>query len=172
MWLPFNKKPNKLKVDREPFIKQTITDLDGSNESISLFNNQIEHFTFDTFFRDLPAYVSPIENEQKHSQVTHLTCISFSSTVVHNVYNVNANFRIDPVVWTLFFDGSRSKEGVGTTCVLIDPKGIKMMISCRLEFECTNNIAEYEDLVQGIRKAVDMGAKEIESAGDSEIIVK
>ena len=51
--------------------------------------------------------------------------------------------------------------------MLIDPKGIKTMITCKLEFECTNNITEYEDLVQGLRKAVDMGDKEIECVGDS-----
>ena len=66
-WLPLNGQPNKLKVDREPFMKQTVTDLDGSNKSVSFFNNQIEHFTFDTFFGDLPADVSPMENENKHS---------------------------------------------------------------------------------------------------------
>ena len=46
------------------------------------------------------------------------------------------------------------------------------MIACKLEFECTNNVAEYEALVQGLRKAIDMGAKAIECVGDSEIIVK
>ena len=46
------------------------------------------------------------------------------------------------------------------------------MIACRLEFKCTNNVGEYEALVQGIRKTIDMGAKAIECVGDSEIIVK
>ena len=153
-------------------MKQIVTDLDGSNEPVSFFNNQIEHFTFDTFFGDLPANVSPIENEQKHSQVTHLTSIMFSRTIVHNVYNVNNNFRIDPIVWTLVFDGSRSKEGADAGCVLIDPKGIKIMIACRLEFECTNNVAKYKVLVQGLKKSIDMGAKVIECVGDSKIIMK
>ena len=63
LWLPLNGQPNKLKFDREPFMKQTVTDLEGFNESVSLFNNQIENFTFDTFFGDLPADVSPIETE-------------------------------------------------------------------------------------------------------------
>ena len=111
LWLPLNRKPNKLKVDREPFMKQTVIDLDSSNESVSFLDNQIEHFTFDTFFGDLPADVSPVEDVQKQSQITHLTSVPFSSTIVHNVYNVNTNFRIDPIVWTLFFDGSRSKDG-------------------------------------------------------------
>ena len=109
---------------------------------------------------------------QKQSQISHLTSLPFSITIVHNVYNVNTNFRIDPVVWTLFFDGSRSKDGVGAGYVLSDPKGIKTMIACRLEFECTNNIAKYEALVQGLRKAVDMGESSIECVGDSEIIMK
>ena len=72
----------------------------------------------------------------------------------------------------MFFDGSRSNEGAGACGVLIDPKGIKTMIACRLEFESTNNVTEYKDFVQGLRKDVDMGAKAIECVGDSKIIVK
>ena len=100
-------------------MEQTVTDIDGSNESLS-FKNQIEHFTFYTFFGDLPTDVSPIENEKKHSQVTHLTSVPFYSTIVHNVYNANTNFRIDPIVWNFFIYASRSKEGGGAGCVLID----------------------------------------------------
>ena len=91
---------------------------------------------------------------------------------MHNVYNVNTNFRIDPFIWTLFFDVSRSKDGVGAGCVLIDPNRTKTMIACRLEFECINNVAEYKALVQGLRKSIDMGAMVIECVGDSKIIVK
>ena len=83
--MPLNGQPNKLKVDKEPFMKQSVTDLDGSNESVSFFNNQIEHFTFDTLFGDFPVDVASMENEHRHSQITHLTSVPFSSTVVHNV---------------------------------------------------------------------------------------
>ena len=113
-----------------------------------------------------------MENVQKQSQTTHLTSVPFSSIIVHNVYNVNTNFRIDPFVWTLFFDVSKSKDGAGTGCVLIDPNGTKSMITCKLEFKCNNNVAKYEALVQGLRKSIDMGVKAIECVGDSEIIVK
>ena len=116
--------------------------------------------------------VSPVKNVQKQSQITHLAFVPFSNTIVHNVYNVNTNFRIDPFIWTLFFDGSRSKDGAGAGCVLIDPKGTKTMIACILEFECTNNVVEYEALVQGLRKAIDLGEKAIECVGDLEIIIK
>ena len=48
----------------------------------------------------------------------------------------------------------------------------KHFLSCRLEFECTNNTAEYEALVQGLRKAIELKAKNLKVFGDSEIIVK
>ena len=71
-----------------------------------------------------------------------------------------------------FFDGSKTLEGSGAGCVLIDPKKNKHFLSCRLEFECTNNITEYEALVQGLRKAIELKVKNLEVYGDSEIIVK
>ena len=70
------------------------------------------------------------------------------------------------------FDGSRIKYGTSAGCVLVDPKGTKNMIACRIEFKCTNNVIEYEALVQGLRKSIDMSAMIIECIGDSEIIVK
>ena len=74
--------------------------------------------------------------------------------------------------WTLHFDGSKCKEGVGAGCILTDPKGDKNLIACRLEFECTNNTAEYEALIHGLNKAIELGVRKIHIFGDSEIIVK
>jgi ribonuclease HI len=67
----------------------------------------------------------------------------------------------------LFFDGSKSLEGVGVGCILKDPNGKKILIACKLEFQCTNNTAEYEALLQGLRKAIDLGAKKIKVFSDS-----
>jgi len=47
-----------------------------------------------------------------------------------------------------------------------------MFISCRLEFECTNNVAEYEALLQGLRKAIDLKVKYLHVFGDSEIVIR
>ena len=63
-------------------------------------------------------------------------------------------------------------EGSGAGCVLIDPKKNKHFLSCRLEFECTNNIAEYQALVQGLRKVIELKVENMKVYGDSEIIVK
>jgi hypothetical protein len=57
-------------------------------------------------------------------------------------------------VWTLYFDGSKSQEGLGEVCILIDLKGKRNFLSCKLEFECTNNTIEYEALVHGLKKSI------------------
>ena len=62
--------------------------------------------------------------------------------------------------------GDESVE-VTAGCVLIDPTGNKTFIACRLEFECTNNTAEYEQLLQGLRKDVDMYVINLMVFGDS-----
>jgi ribonuclease HI len=55
--------------------------------------------------------------------------------------------------------------------VLIDPIGNKTFISYQLEFGCTNNTTEYEALLQGLRKALDMDAQKLVIFCDSEIVV-
>ena len=71
-----------------------------------------------------------------------------------------------------FFYGSKTLEGSGAGCVLVDPKKNKHFLSCRLEFECTNNTTEYEALVQGLRKAFELKVENLKGYGDSEIVVK
>jgi len=73
--------------------------------------------------------------------------------------------------WKLFFDGSKSNDGAGGGCILISPKGDKTMLTCRLEFDCTN-ITEYESLVQGLYKVMRIDIKYLQVFGDSEIVIK
>jgi ribonuclease HI len=80
--------------------------------------------------------------------------------------------NVTPGMWTLFFDGSKSNESAGVGCILEDPKGKRNLISCRLEFQCTNNTFVYEALIQGLRKVVDLKVKLIKVFGDSEIVIR
>ena len=92
----------------------------------------------------------------RFSQADEIDC-----KIVDLVVDVDVNSRTVVVsdFWMLFFDGSKTLEGSGAGCVLIDPKKKKHFLSCRLEFECTNNTAEYEALVQGLRKAIELRQK-------------
>jgi hypothetical protein len=59
---------------------------------------------------------------------------------------------IDDETWTIFCDGSWGTFGVGAVVVLISPSKIRICYAARLEFKCTNNIAEYEAVLLGLRK--------------------
>ena len=55
---------------------------------------------------------------------------------------------------------------------LINPEKNRHFLSYRLEFECTNNTVEYEALVQGLRKSIELNVKNLKVFGDSEIVVR
>jgi hypothetical protein len=62
-------------------------------------------------------------------------------------------------VWKMFFDGVSSREGVGVGVLLVSPVQEIISLSYKLEFETTNNVAEYEALILGLRVAKDIGIK-------------
>ncbi|CAL9024801.1 unnamed protein product [Prunus brigantina] len=47
--------------------------------------------------------------------------------------------------WTLYFDGSSTSKVGGVGVVLINPNGQATALSFKLDFPCTNNVAEYTD---------------------------
>jgi hypothetical protein len=74
--------------------------------------------------------------------------------------------------WKMFLDGASSREGVGARVVLGYPVQEIVSLSFKLEFEATNNVAEYEALVLGLKDAKGMGIEEILVFGDVELIVQ
>jgi ribonuclease HI len=71
----------------------------------------------------------------------------------------------------MYFDGSVMKEGAGVGLVLISPLGIRMKYMVRLHFLTSNNAAEYEALINGLRIAVELGIKRLEIIGNSKLVV-
>jgi ribonuclease HI len=63
------------------------------------------------------------------------------------------------------------KEGAGVGLVFISPLGVRMEYMVRLHFSASNNTAEYEALINGLRIAVELGIKRLEIRGDSELVV-
>jgi ribonuclease HI len=56
----------------------------------------------------------------------------------------------------MYFDGSYTLKGAGVGVVLIPPEGDILKYAIQLEFLDTNNVAEYEGLVNGLRLAKDL----------------
>ncbi|XP_070054117.1 uncharacterized protein [Nicotiana tomentosiformis] len=63
--------------------------------------------------------------------------------------------------WRMFFDGATNYKGIGIGTVLVSESGQHYPASGKIRFPCTNNMAEYEACILGIRVAVDMNIKEI-----------
>jgi hypothetical protein len=56
----------------------------------------------------------------------------------------------------MFFDGSLMKIGAGTGLLFISPLGKHLCYVLRLHFPVSNNMAEYETLVNGLRIAIEL----------------
>jgi hypothetical protein len=65
----------------------------------------------------------------------------------------------DAKAWTVFCDGFWGTFGAGATAVLVAPSKVRTCYTTRLDFSCTNNIAEYEALLLGLRKLKAMGMR-------------
>jgi hypothetical protein len=61
--------------------------------------------------------------------------------------------------WVMYFNRSYTLKGAGAGVVLIPPEGDMLKYAIQIEFSATNNIAEYEGLVTGLRLAKDLGIR-------------
>jgi ribonuclease HI len=59
----------------------------------------------------------------------------------------------------MHFDGSYTLKGAWASVVLIPTEGDILKYDIQLEFPATNNIAEYEGLLNGLRLAKDLGIR-------------
>jgi ribonuclease HI len=71
----------------------------------------------------------------------------------------------------MYFDGFFTLNDTGGGVVLISPKGDRLLYAIRLHFHTTNNMAEYEALVNGLRITTELGVQQLYIRGDSELVV-
>jgi ribonuclease HI len=76
----------------------------------------------------------------------------------------------DAEAWTVFCDGSWGTFSAGATAVLVAPSKVRTCYAIKLDFSCTNNIAEYEALLLGLRKLKAMGIRRAIFKTDSQVI--
>jgi ribonuclease HI len=71
----------------------------------------------------------------------------------------------------MYFDGSLMKTGAGAGLLFISPLGKHLRYVLRLHFLVSNNVAEYEALVNGLRIAIELGVRRLDDRGDSQLVV-
>ncbi|XP_021866129.2 uncharacterized protein [Spinacia oleracea] len=82
-----------------------------------------------------------------------------------NIFNINIS------KWKTYFDGASNRKGNGAGVLLIDPHGIHIPFAVKLSFPTTNNTAEYEACIYGIKAALAAGEKHLTVYGDSNLII-
>jgi ribonuclease HI len=73
----------------------------------------------------------------------------------------------------MYFDGSKRVQGAGAGVVLISPQGDKLKYVLRMSFpQASNNEAEYEALLHGMKMAKACGATRLKIFRDSNLVVQ
>ena len=80
--------------------------------------------------------------------------------------------EVESMIWKLFFDGASSREGSGAGIVLISLTQQVVTLSYKLQFQTTNNTAEYEALILGMKVVKDLGVEQLVAYGDSELVIQ
>ncbi|KAK1604843.1 hypothetical protein QYE76_028516 [Lolium multiflorum] len=78
----------------------------------------------------------------------------------------------EPEAWVMHFDGSKQHQGSGAGVTLKSPTGEELQYVLQIHFEATNNMAEYEALLHGLRIAKEIGIKHIICCGDSDLVAQ
>ena len=77
--------------------------------------------------------------------------------------------------WQLYSDGDANQSGFGIGILLISPQGDHIPRLVRLAFSnhhrLTNNIVEYEACITGLETTLDLGIKQLEIYGDSNLVI-
>ena len=68
-------------------------------------------------------------------------------------------------------DSASSAMGAGVGIVIITPEGIQLEHSFKLGFRASNNEAEYEALLAGLRTVLGMSVRDVEIYSDSRLMV-
>ena len=78
--------------------------------------------------------------------------------------------------WRMYFDGAANHSGYGVGVLLISPHGDHIPRSVRLAFSdrhpTTNNIVEYEACILGLETALELGIRQMEVFGDSNLVLR
>jgi ribonuclease HI len=71
----------------------------------------------------------------------------------------------------MYFDGSLMKTGAGAGLLFISPLGKHLRYMLRLHFPASNNVAEYEALINRLRIAIELGVQRLDARGDSQLVI-
>ena len=73
--------------------------------------------------------------------------------------------------WKLYIDGASGSQGSGAGIILIGLNKIWISYAVKLKYNATNNVAEYEALLTGLKLAIEVRAEHLKVYSDSQLVV-
>ncbi|KAK8954142.1 hypothetical protein KSP39_PZI002328 [Platanthera zijinensis] len=81
--------------------------------------------------------------------------------------------EVSPVAaWDMLVDGASGKNSFGGGVILTSPEGTRIEQALKIRFTLTNNHAEYEAIIAGLRLARDLGIQDIRVFTDSLVVAR
>ena len=74
-------------------------------------------------------------------------------------------------LWTIHMDGSSTQKRGGASVIIASLEGDILKYGVQLKFPLTNNEAEYETILTGLRIAQALGAKKAFLRSDSQLVI-
>ena len=78
---------------------------------------------------------------------------------------------VDQEYWTMYFDESLMKKGVSAGLVFISPLWVCMRYMVHIHFPSSNNVAEYEVLINGLCITIELGIRRLDVRGNSQLVI-
>ncbi|GKB98784.1 putative nucleotidyltransferase, ribonuclease H [Tanacetum coccineum] len=84
--------------------------------------------------------------------------------------NARGDLTPGPKAWRLYTDGASNNKGSGAGLILITPDDVEYSSALCMNFSNSNNDAEYEALLAGLRIAKEMQVRDIHAFMDSKLV--
>ncbi|XP_071740330.1 uncharacterized protein [Rutidosis leptorrhynchoides] len=116
-----------------------------------------------------------IEFQARHSIKGQVMADFMAEIATNDEENVASTTQvIVPAVeeeeWKLYTDEASSSDGSGEGLMLVNPEGQEFTYALHFEFQTTNNEAEYEALLAGLRLAKEMKIRHLRAFVDSQLV--
>ncbi|VFQ79603.1 unnamed protein product [Cuscuta campestris] len=95
----------------------------------------------------------------------HLECTAREMT------RARVETRVEDDWWMMSIDGSSGSRSCGAGIILITPENFRIYYAIRFQFRVSNNEAEYEALINGLKIPGKLGVSRVQVYSDSRLVV-
>ncbi|GJU80735.1 retrovirus-related pol polyprotein from transposon TNT 1-94 [Tanacetum coccineum] len=140
-------------------------------ESADIFTSPLDEPTFKRLIVELDTMVEDSPTQVKTKEPNKIL-VEGESMEEYKAMETKApeNLRTEPDIWKLYTDEASNKHGSGAGLILIDPDGAEYSYALRLNFANSNNDAEYEALLAGLRIATKIKVEKMHAFIDSKLV--